>query len=369
MSAVRARLGFGRATLARVRTRAGSQALRWWSVVALVIAAAAQFLDVFALDRAREGSVRAVFLVAVVVVAGAAAFRADRRVVTIGLATYVGTKACYLAVSPDHAVRLLLIELPVALGLVGAAGLLGNTIRRRQAAEARVEEMAAQARLARARERSLLARELHDAVAHELTIIAMQATLMRMTSDPDDIDASRGVIEETSRRALDELKRLLQVLRTADTPPETTAAPHACLDAVVDSVAAQLRALGHQVSATAAAGVLPRSVELAADRVLREAATNVVKHAPQGSRVTIEVTDDAEALSLVVTNSCHGRQPHGAISSTHLGLSGLEERLSLLGGAFSAGLEGNRWVLRSRIPHRPASAPTSPHGRRRAQAR
>lgn len=330
---------------------------RWWTLVGLVAAAAVQVLDVLALDRARESSVRAVLMVTVVIVAGTAAYRADRRIVALAGAVYVGAKSIYLAAVPAETSPFLSIELPFVVALIGVGWLIGNTVRRRQAAEERVLELAEQAQLARERERQLLARELHDVVAHELTIIAMQSTLMRMTADPDDIAAARGVIEETSRRALDELKRLLSVLRTSEVLPEAVAAHQASVASVVDAVADQLRALGHEVTVTCQVGDMPRSVELATDRVLRESATNVAKHAPHGSRVWLEVTEDGEALLIVVANDDVGRRPLGPISSTHLGLSGLAERLSLLGGVFSAGRVGDRWVVRSRIPYRPAADP------------
>jgi len=327
---------------------------RWWSLAGMAVAAALFVLDVAFLDSARFGSVAPMLTLVAVVVAGAGGFRRDRRVTMICLALFVSVKTWYLVVAPYETGSILLIEFPMVAFVVVAAWLLGNTVLRRQAAEARVTELAEQAQLARERERSLLARELHDVVAHELTIIAMQASLMRLTTDETELAAARGVIEETSRRALGELKRLLQVLRTSDGVPEVGAAQQASVAVVVDAVADQLKALGYTVESSCHAESMPRSVELAADRVLRESATNIVKHAPEGARVWVDVAADGDALSIVVANEDVGRRRRGEISSTHLGLSGLEERLSLLDGSFSAGREDGRWVVRSRIPYRPA---------------
>lgn len=293
-------------------------------------------------------------MLSTMIVAGAAAARADRRAATAALAVYVASKAWYVALLPDEAGTSLFGEFPVVAVCIGLAWLIGNTVRRRQVAERRVAELAEQARRARERERALLARELHDVVAHELTIIAMQATLLRISTDPDEVGAARTVIEETSRRALDELKRLLQVLRT-DEGQETVAAQQAPVDAIVDALADQLRALGHDVGVTCRVGAMPRSVELAADRVLREAVTNIIKHAPDAADVDIEVVDETEALSIVVANDAAGSRLRSVLSSTRLGLPGLRERLSLLGGSFSAGAEGDRWVVRACIPYRPTA--------------
>lgn len=327
---------------------------RWLPVVLVALTAAGEVLDVMRLGSAGDTDVRNALMLGTSIVAGAGAYRADRRVAATVLAIYVATKTWSISVTPRLTGQVLFAEMPVVAALVGIGWVVGSTVRRRQVAEVRMAELAEQAQLARDRERSLLARELHDVVAHELTIIAMQATLMRMTTDQHELAAARGVIEDTSRRALDELKRLLQVLRTSDDLPETAAAQQASVASVVDAVADQLRALGYGVTVACRVGTLPRSVELAADRVLREAATNVVKHAPEGASVSIEVVDDADALAITIANGIAGPRTTSAISSTRLGLPGLAERLSLLGGAFSAGAEGDRWVVRTRIPHRPS---------------
>lgn len=330
---------------------------RFAPVFLLTLPAAGEAFELAHVGEPIMRDMRNSLMLATVIVAGAAAYRADRRVVAATLGVYFAAKTFTLTIRPDLTGQLFFAEFPATGLLVGLMWVVGAAVRRRQAAELRVAELAEQAQLARERERSLLARELHDVVAHELTIIAMQATLMRMSTEPDDVAAARQVIEETSRRALDELKRLLLVLRTSDVLPETAAAQQASVASVVQAIAEQLRGLGHEVTASCQAGALPRSVELAADRVLRETATNIVKHSPEGSSVSIEVVDDGAALSIVVANTVTDHRARGSISSTHLGLPGLEERLSLLRGTFSAGREGDRWVVRSVIPHRPGDAP------------
>ena len=286
----------------------------------------------------------------VALLGGWLAYRGDRRVVALVLAGYLLVKACILARSPEAMGATVLGEIPalaVALALAWAGG---NAVRRRAAAEARVEELARQSEVARERERALLARELHDVVAHELTIIAMQAGILRVSVDEGERRQARDAIERTSRTALDELKRLLQVLRTSEELPEGVAAAHDSVAQVVQAVAEQLRAVGREVNVRCDVRELPRSVEIAADRVLREAATNVAKYSADDAHVWIQAVQEDDALRLVVANDGLDLPLDRDVSSTYLGLPGLAERVSLLGGEFAAAREEDRWVLRARIP-------------------
>lgn len=308
----------------------------------------------------------------------------------------------------------LLPTLVLAAGLGGWA--LGRTTRRAGAAEARAQTLEAEAAGVRLRERQLLARELHDVVAHGLTLISMQAAVLRVTQDPARQETARAAIERSSRDSLDELKRLLQVLRASDivcddatvigsephpaatdtqdvvagggvggagavvgaTPvgrrgpdgadtgggaagpaggvavwPEG-AGGHADASVervarLVDRLAADLRAVGHPVEVTCAVAPLAQSVEGAADWVLRESVTNIVKHAGTDTPCAIDVRMTADALEICVDNEV--RDEHLVdLGSTRLGLVGLTERVELLGGGLRAGLDGDRWRVRAVLP-------------------
>lgn len=304
-------------------------------------------------------------VLAVAVALAGAMFRNDRRVTAGVVGVFALDSLVRLALGRILPTDVMFMILPVVLAVGALSWALGNTVRRRARAEERVAELARQAERARQRERSLLARELHDVVAHELTIITMQASLMRMTDEPGQLAEARDEIERTSRTALDELKRLLQVLRTSDMIDESGAAEPREVSAVVDAVAERLRALGFPVEVSCEVGPMPRSVELAADRVLREATTNIVKHAPEGAPCRIAVREEDAVLRILVSNRDVAPGAPGArrgLPSTRLGLSGLEERLSILGGTFHAFRSDGLWVVEAILPFAPPDS--SPHGER-----
>ncbi|MEP7161676.1 MAG: histidine kinase [Dermatophilaceae bacterium] len=296
------------------------------------------------------------FMLALCLALAAATFRNDRRPSTVLVGVFFVVRLATVLTGRTTLGNMVFLEIPL-IALIGVAGwALGNAVRRRKVAEERVRELARQAEQARERERSLLARELHDVVAHELTIIAMQASVMRMTSESSELAEARDAIERTSRTALDELKRLLQVLRTSEVIDEGDAAVARDVPAVVEDMAHRLRSLGHPVQVTCEVGSMPRSIELAADRVLREATTNIIKHATERAACAIEVRERDAVLHVRVCNALPHAEEAGTnrgLPSTRLGLWGLEERLLILGGTFEAFRDANRWVIRAALPLAP----------------
>ncbi len=296
------------------------------------------------------------FMLALCLALGAATFSNDRRPSTVLVSAFFVVSLATALTGRAVWRNVVFLELPL-IALIGVAGwTLGNAVRRREVAEERVRELARQAEQARERERSLLARELHDVVAHELTIIAMQASVMRMTSESSQLAEARDAIERTSRTALDELKRLLQVLRTSEVIDEGDAAVAREVPAVVEDMAHRLRTLGHPVEVSCEVGSMPRSIELAADRILREATTNIIKHAAQRAPCAIEVRTRDAVLHVSVCNALPHAQGVGTdrgLPSTRLGLWGLEERLLILGGTFEASRDANRWIIRAALPFAP----------------
>lgn len=223
------------------------------------------------------------------------------------------------------------------LTLFGGASiwLAGSSVRDLQDRARRVErERELSAQVAVASERARIARELHDVVAHGVSVMVVQAGAARSLLErrPDRATEALMAVEEQGRSALDELRRLLGLL--AEEADEDSLAPAPGLDS-----------LGALVERVTAAGVpvelsirgrepLPPGLEVTVYRVVQEALTNALKHA-QGSRCGVDISVDSKALRLVVANTA-GRPALGA-SGAGLGLVGMRERVALFGGALEAG--------------------------------
>jgi signal transduction histidine kinase len=190
-------------------------------------------------------------------------------------------------------------------------------------------------RQAAAEERLRIARELHDIVAHTLSVIAVQAGTGRVVIDtaPDTARQALAAIESTSRGALDEMRRLLTVLRTehGEAQPLSPSPGLADLDALVASVVGS--DLPIEVRVEGERTPLPAGVDLAAYRIVQEALTNVRKHA-RASKATVIVRYEPDALRLEVLDDGRGGGPGGA---TGHGLVGMRERASLYGGSLDYG--------------------------------
>jgi signal transduction histidine kinase len=230
------------------------------------------------------------------------------------------------------------------------AWLAADNIRQRRLRWAAMEERTRllereredQARAAVSEERLRIARELHDIVAHSMSVIAVQAGVGKHVIEADVPTAREalGVIEATSRDALVEMRRMLGVLRDGGEVAEVR--PTAALMDLPGLVAETRRAgLGVTLDLPRGADALdglPAGVSLAAYRVVQEALTNVLKHG--GPVAHVEVDGDGTQLTIDVTDD--GRPEAGgrvvpAPSGTGHGLIGMRERVLLTGGTFSAG--------------------------------
>lgn len=317
-----------------------------WAVVAglgsMAAALAAWYLPpglfalvfaVFATAMAADLALAAVFGVGIAIWTGAAGY----------LRPHVFTDLLWLLS--------LVIFLPAGFGWA-----LGVARRRREEAERRASSLEGQATAVREQERRILARELHDVVAHGLTLISMQATVMRIATQPEQVETARAAIERSSRDSLDELKRLLKVLRASDViTDETSALREASVDdgaglpELVERLADDLRGVGHTVEVVCDVGAVPQSVALAADRVLREGVTNIVKHGGAGTTCTLSVREVTSRLEIDVANDVRSERL-ADLGSTRLGIVGLAERIELLGGSLDAGLDRGHWRVRVRLP-------------------
>lgn len=222
-----------------------------------------------------------------------------------------------------------LVEVAALAGLVllaGAAlrGLVAtrHTLRLQRDAAERERE-----RAALLEERTRIARELHDVVAHHMSVIAIQAEAAQYR-EPDTVPATLAAIRSSAVTALGEMRRILDVLRTG----ETGVAPQPGLtdiEALVESV----RATGIRIDLDLdRVGNLPDSVGLTVYRLVQEALSNAVRHAP-GAPVRIRITEEGNDISLTVDNPHHAE----ALTTDGHGLTGMRERTTTLGGTFTAG--------------------------------
>jgi signal transduction histidine kinase len=233
-------------------------------------------------------------------------------------------------------------------GLLAGALFLGTTVRTRRAyleslvdrARRLERERNSQARLAATEERTRIAREMHDIVAHSLSVMISLADGAALTTDNDPATARNAMqaVSGTGRTALAEMRRLLGVLRDEDSSTGALA-PQPGL-AQLEQLVGSVRAAGLPVSftVTGAPAQLPPTRQTALYRVVQEALTNVLKHGEGVTGVAVRMTWTAESLAVEVCDD--GRQPLGRAAATadvgH-GLTGMRERVALHGGTIVAG--------------------------------
>jgi signal transduction histidine kinase len=262
------------------------------------------------------------------------------------------------------------------IGLVGNAATFGGVwaiglaVRsRRETTEVRVREAEERANVERQRagrvlaeERLRIAQELHDVVAHSMSVIAVQAGVgaHMLERRPDQARAALDAISTTSRGTLTEMRRLLGVLRDTDGERVHTPTPGvADLPRLVDDV----RAAGVPVKldVSGSSNVVHASVELSAYRIVQEALTNVIKHAGATTRVDVNVRYLPGCLAVEVTDDGRGaaagavrngtRTDTGATASGH-GLLGMRERVELWGGDLSVGpVAGGGYRVKAMLPY------------------
>jgi signal transduction histidine kinase len=301
-----------------------------------------------------------VLIIAPIAVYTVAAASTDRRASLIALALVAGA----LGLSALVAVGGPMFGSAVSgLALALAGWLAGDNRRARRAYAQGVAERAAERerereeriRRAAADERMRIARELHDVVAHAMSVIAVRSGVARavLNTRPEEAGAALRIIEETSRQALSEMRHLVGVLRQ---PEEADLGPAPGLDdlsRLLDQVAQAGVAV--TVHREGEARPLPAGVELSAYRIIQEGLTNVGRHAGPGP-ASLEIRYRPAELEIEITNPLPNRpatpgRPTSNGGGGH-GLIGMRERATLYGGELTAGPTGppNEFRVLARIP-------------------
>jgi len=235
------------------------------------------------------------------------------------------------------------------------AGVLVRARRQAVSMAARSAALERQAEQAAAAERARIARELHDIVAHHLSVIVLQAAGARASGKPAGPTLEK--IENSARQGLAETRRLLGVLR--DPEEETGLAPQPGIGDL-DALAASVRAAGLPVDLVIdgdPAG-LPATVDVSVYRIVQEALTNVLKHAGP-ARVDVTIGCGQEAVTIEVCDDGTGEPGRAAPAGARgapaggRGLAGMRERAAVFGGELAAGPRpGGGFAVRARLPLR-----------------
>jgi signal transduction histidine kinase len=234
------------------------------------------------------------------------------------------------------------------------AGVLVHARGQAAALAARNATLQRQAEQAVAAERTRIARELHDIVAHHLSVIVLQAAGTRASGKP--AEATLEKIENSARQALTETRRLLGVLRDPD--DEAGLGPQPGIGDL-DELAASVRAAGLPVHLVIDGdpAALPAAVDVSVYRIVQEALTNVGRHAA-GARATVHLHYAPDTFSVQVDDDGTANGTGGGLrpAGTGLGLIGMRERASALGGRLRAGpRDGGGFQVRADFPARPPS--------------
>jgi signal transduction histidine kinase len=207
-------------------------------------------------------------------------------------------------------------------------------------------EQEAQTREAASRERDRIARELHDVVAHAVSLMVVQAGAERLTHPDSPSHDTLQAIETAGRQALVELRSMLGVLRAPDAAESSDPQPDL---SSLPSLVEQVRSAGLPVQLhVTGQRPVPAGIALTAYRVVQEALTNALRHAGEVP-TTVDVDVSGDAVRVEVRSA----MPVGAAASTAgsgRGVVGMRERVALHDGELDAGPDGDGWLVRARLP-------------------
>ncbi|WP_210588992.1 sensor histidine kinase [Streptomyces sp. GESEQ-35] len=240
--------------------------------------------------------------------------------------------------------------------VMSGAWYLGRRLRLRAGRASRLlKEQAAEARRIVTEERSHIARELHDVVAHRVSMMTVQAGAARMVAaeDPQGALEAMAAVEEAGRQALDELRHLLGVLRPDAESDELGPQPGL---AELPRLVAEVREAGLDVSVTnGIRDPLPARVDLSAYRIVQEALTNVLKHSGPRTHTQVHLRDESDGITIEVLDDGPGAAVQAAPAAPKgppgHGIVGMRERANLLGGSLDARpRSGGGFRLTARLP-------------------
>jgi signal transduction histidine kinase len=252
-----------------------------------------------------------------------------------------------------------------SVAVIAAAAALGDSSRNRRALIDAITERAVRAEQTReleadrrvTEERLRIARELHDAAAHQIASISLHAGVASnaIRARPDDAERALEVIRGSARSVISEISALLIVLRaTPEAGSGLVAAPTVDLDALAGLIA-DFRTSGLDVSEHVI-GDLSRvqgAVSFVAYRIVQEGLANALKHGADG-KADLTVAVEADLLVIDVSNSADGAAPALPVGSGHHGLTGVRERVESVHGSATIGQDGPRFRLRAELPVRAA---------------
>ncbi|MEV7418159.1 sensor histidine kinase [Streptomyces sp. NPDC089919] len=249
--------------------------------------------------------------------------------------------------SANDIAMMVMVMVPFALAWV-----LGDSIRTRRAYFAQLEERnrrlekerEAQAKVAVAAERARIARELHDVVAHNVSVMVVQAdgAAYVMDAAPDQAKQALETISGTGRQALAEMRRLLGVLRTGEPQESEDYVPQPDVEQI-EVLVEQVRTAGLTVDfdVEGTPRPLPSGVELTAYRIVQEALTNTRKHGGPDAKARVRLVYFDDGLGLLVEDdgrgAAHEMYRDGGADGAGHGLIGMRERIGMVGGTLDAG--------------------------------
>ncbi|MBL8928627.1 MAG: sensor histidine kinase [Kineosporiaceae bacterium] len=283
----------------------------------------------------------------------------------LGIASGMAYERLYPTTDPDYRFQLffitLLLTAVIAIGMfIGARRELVWSLRQRAEAAEREQEL--RVAQAQAQERARIAREMHDVLAHRISLLSMHAGALAFRTDlpPQVLREEARLIQRTAQDALTELRSVLGVLRTPGEPVER---PQPTL-AELDDLVGQARGAGPVEVHRALDGAPPEWLGRQAYRIVQESLTNARKHAPgapvtvtvtgrPGEQLVIEVVDDP-ARSPEATAGSRGSGAVATVPGAGLGLIGLAERAAAAGGTLEHGpVPDGGYVVRARLPWPP----------------
>ncbi|MFE4870137.1 MULTISPECIES: sensor histidine kinase [unclassified Streptomyces] len=308
-------------------------------------------------------------LVIIYTVASAGERWASRVALVAGLCAAPLAHVRWLDTGPNSATEkaffIVMMTVPFVLAWV-----LGDSMRTRKAYLAQLEERAArlerereaQAKVAVAAERARIARELHDVVAHNVSVMVVQAdgAAYVMDSSPDQAKTALETISMTGRQALAEMRRLLGVLRTGEHQEAGEYVPQPDVQQIEDLVET-VRGAGLTVDfkIEGTPRPLPSGVELTAYRIVQEALTNTRKHGGPDAGASVRLVYFDDGLGLLVEDdgrgAAHEMYEDGGADGQGHGLIGMRERIGMVGGTLDAGPRpGGGFRISALLPLKPA---------------